>query len=91
MQRGDIFVPLYVVARTPSMRPSLQHVSMPQAGTDAVTLCGQEIGDWSRAYQDHAIEEILCMKCARVMGSMSDRGVIVKSSRIDSKGLENVA
>lgn len=90
MQRGDIFVVTFVVARTPSMRPSLQHVSDPYS-SPAASLCGRDMSMWSRAYQNEAIEEILCKRCDRVLKRLIEvEGLIVKSPRLHSKDLADV-
>lgn len=49
----------YIIARTPSKRPTLQHI----LGRNGFTLCGLDVAQWSRAYQRHAIAEILCLRC----------------------------
>lgn len=52
----------YVLARTSSGRPALQH----RTEDHDQTLCGLDITKWSRAYTPTAIKEILCKKCSRV-------------------------
>lgn len=55
---------MYVLARTPSRRPTLQHVvSVNEDGER--TACGLDITQWSRAYQPAPIAAILCLKCAK--------------------------
>lgn len=51
----------YVVARTASKRPSLQHFTVDHE----VTSCGLDISIWSRAYMKTEIREILCLKCKK--------------------------
>jgi hypothetical protein len=53
----------YVVARTMSKRPSLQHFT----SDHDQTACGLDIRGWSRAYMKVEIREIFCLKCRRVM------------------------
>lgn len=53
----------YVVARTMSKRPSLQHFTQDHDQT----ACGLDIRGWSRAYMKVEIKEIFCLKCRRVM------------------------
>jgi hypothetical protein len=48
------------------MRPSLQHVLDDE--TLLMTLCGQDVTRWSRAYQKAPIKEILCKKCGKSAG-----------------------
>ncbi len=52
---------MYVLARTGSGRPSLQHVTEDMDST----RCGMQISLWSRAYQSTPIKEILCKKCGK--------------------------
>jgi len=54
---------IFVIARTPSKRPSLQHKVHPE--DEDFTLCGLYIRSWSRAYQRSAIPAVLCMKCGK--------------------------
>lgn len=54
----------FVIARTASKRPSLQHILHPS--DDESTLCGLNIRLWSRAYQKTAISQILCVRCGRI-------------------------
>ncbi|WNO27825.1 hypothetical protein SEA_HUWBERT_74 [Microbacterium phage Huwbert] len=51
----------YVVARTASKRPSLQHFTVDHE----VTSCGLDISIWSRAYMKTEIKEIFCLKCRK--------------------------
>lgn len=55
----------YVVARTMSKRPSLQHFT---SDLD-MTSCGIDISLWSRAYMKTEIKEILCLKCRKSLAS----------------------
>jgi hypothetical protein len=50
----------YVIARTASGRPTLQHKL--RDGTGSYTGCGHEITGWSRAYMNNRIEQILCLQ-----------------------------
>lgn len=56
----------YVIARTASKRPTLQHKLASDSVWPDSTECGLDITKWSRAYQAEPITEILCRKCARV-------------------------
>lgn len=56
----------YVLARTPSKRPTLQHAMDERRSTH--TACGLPISTWSRAYQDRPIKVILCKRCAHKVG-----------------------
>jgi hypothetical protein len=55
----------YVVARTMSKRPSLQHFTPDHNKTS----CGLDISGWSRAYMRTEIKEILCIKCKKSLAS----------------------
>lgn len=55
----------YVVARTASKRPSLQHYTPDHDRT----ACGMDITVWSRAYMQVEIKEIFCMKCKKSLAS----------------------
>jgi hypothetical protein len=55
----------FVVARTASKRPSLQHFTPDHDKT----LCGMDITVWSRAYMPEPIREILCVKCLKSLAS----------------------
>lgn len=55
----------YVVARTMSKRPSLQHFTPDHDKT----ACGIDISGWSRAYMKTEIKEILCLKCKKSLAS----------------------
>jgi len=54
----------YVIARTPSSRPTLMHaVSL----TDLeLTRCGLDTSGWSRAYTGQPVPQILCKRCGVV-------------------------
>ena len=54
-------MPHFVVARTASGRPSLQHITLDLD----TTKCGMDISRWSRAYSSTPIKEILCKKCGQ--------------------------
>lgn len=52
----------YVIARTPSSRPSLMHKT--REDDIGMTLCGRDITAWSRAYMGTLIPQIFCLRCA---------------------------
>jgi len=54
---------MFIVARTTSGRPSLQHAV--DGYLEDTTSCGLDITGWSRAYQSIPIPQILCKKCGR--------------------------
>ena len=55
--------PRFVIARTASRRPTLQHrVAEGGAGR---TVCGLDIRPWSRAYQEAPISQIICKRCEK--------------------------
>lgn len=51
---------MYIIARTATKRPTLQHKI---GGLRLLTACGLDASNWSRAYQREAIPAILCKKC----------------------------
>lgn len=51
----------FVVARTGSGRPSLQHFTEDHE----VAICGLDMTAWSRHYTRYGFKEILCKNCAR--------------------------
>lgn len=53
----------FILARTGSGRPSLQHV-LDLEDLDR-SSCGLDISIWSRAYMRDAIPQILCKKCGK--------------------------
>lgn len=53
---------VYVIARTGSSRPSLMHLLPP--GVGSVTACGIDVSNWSRAYTNQPIEQVLCLRGA---------------------------
>lgn len=56
----------FMVARTGSGRPSLMHaVDLSDFST---TTCGLDASHWSRFYVDRAIPQVLCKRCARILG-----------------------
>lgn len=60
----------YVIARTRSNRPSLQHALSTGPNTlnvkaEYMTACGIYMYGWSRAYQNKVIPEIFCYRCAK--------------------------
>lgn len=55
-------VRVYVIARTNSGRPSLQHLLPP--GVGSVTACGVDVSNWSRAYTHQPIPQVLCLRGA---------------------------
>lgn len=59
---------MFVIARTTSKRPSLQHILHPD--DPDYTLCGLNISLWSRAYQRSVISAVLCMKCGRLKAGL---------------------
>lgn len=56
---------VYVLARTGSGRPSLQHRLIQGEQGEQFTACGMDTQFWSRAYQRTAITQILCKRCNR--------------------------
>lgn len=54
---------VYVLARTGSGRPSLQHRMVYDGSGEEFTACGLNTQYWSRAYQRTAITQILCKRC----------------------------
>lgn len=52
---------MYIIARTAAKRPTLQHKLA--NGLMLMTLCGLDTRNWSRAYQQQPITQILCKKC----------------------------
>lgn len=54
---------IYVIARTASGRPSLQHIL--SAYRPGYTQCGQGTTHWSLAYQPEPLLPVLCKKCDR--------------------------
>jgi len=63
---GRAELPTFVLARTPSRRPTLQHVFVLNEDGREASACGLDLTQWSRAYQPAPIRAILCMKCARI-------------------------
>ena len=59
----------YVIARGANKRPTLQHL-LRMEGSNGIasfmTACGREIAGWSRAYQEEAIPEVLCLYCKKL-------------------------
>lgn len=56
----------YVIARTPSSRPTLMHAL---SWVDpALTRCGLDTTKWSRAYMSSPVPEILCQRCEFLRG-----------------------
>jgi len=53
---------LYVIARSASGRPTLQHKLVD--GTASVTCCGRVMDGWSRAFMTKRIDEVLCLSRA---------------------------
>ena len=56
---------MYMIARTRSGKPTLQHRL--QATDHTQTVCGLDATRWSRAYQVYAISAIFCKKCQRAL------------------------
>lgn len=57
---------MYIIARTASKRPSLQHRLVLGDDTDKhVTACGIDVSMWSRAYQNKPIPQVLCIRCRK--------------------------
>lgn len=56
--------PVYVLARTASGRPALQHRLL-QTDKD-ITACGLNMSRWSRVYSHTCFSSIYCKKCARI-------------------------
>lgn len=54
---------MFVIARTASRRPTLQHGVL--LGLYR-TWCGLDVWPWSRAYQREPIPQILCTNCKRI-------------------------
>jgi len=53
---------LFVIGRSGAQhRGTLLHRLID--GTSSHTLCGRDISEWSRAYVQRAIPEILCLRC----------------------------
>lgn len=63
MARGYIN---YVMARTHSKRPTLQHIVTNKG--DEYTLCGHDLTRWNRYWMDRKISVLLCRRCARIAG-----------------------
>lgn len=51
---------IFIIARTASGRPSLQHAL---SGDHVTTRCGLDTTLWSRAYQAMPISQVVCKKC----------------------------
>lgn len=64
------FKPIFIVARTQSGRPTLQHRVDTSTGARALevgfTACGLDFRQWSRAVQNEPIREVLCLKCGKL-------------------------
>ena len=53
---------MYLLARTSSGRPALQHKTL----NFDDTLCGLDTRGWSKAYTGKPISQILCKKCEKL-------------------------
>ena len=56
---------MYVLARTASKRPTLQHRLVSGEDGSQLTACGLDVTQWSRAYQNKSIPQILCIRCTK--------------------------
>jgi hypothetical protein len=56
----------FVVARTGSGRPALQHVVDAIGNSD--TVCGYDMTEWNRFYMATKLSVLLCLKCKRFVG-----------------------
>lgn len=58
---------MYIIARTASKRPTLQHILY--GGSVTLTLCGISARRWSRVYMGTEIPTLLCRRCQKVSTS----------------------
>lgn len=58
---------MYIIARTVSKRPTLQHILHDDSVT--YTLCGLSACMWSRVYMEEEIAIMLCRRCQKVSAS----------------------
>ena len=56
---------MYIIARTASKRPSLQHRLVLGEDGAHITSCGLDVSMWSRAYQNKPIPQVLCVRCRK--------------------------
>jgi hypothetical protein len=66
---------MYVIARNKTGRPTLMHVA-----NGRKALCGTRMDGWSKSYQTHCLEVLLCRRCRAAVSDARTTGSVPRSN-----------